>query len=493
MTAAEDSSADHQTFPLDEHFSAYLDKLEAEGTTAGHRKNVRRCVNRLAADCGWQRLADVTRDSLERWLARQRRVDMGARTRNLHRSAIMAFCNWCVETSRMVVNPIARVAQADEKSDRRRQRRSLTEDELGDLLRVARFRPLAEYGRETIRKPRDETKGRRSWSKAPLTLETLYEATERARCSLRENSAFIEQLETTGRERALIYKSLVLTGLRKGELASITVAQLDVDGPLAFLELDAADEKERRGADVPLRADLADDLRCWLADKLDALQAECRRLREPIPEKLPPETPLFRVPRDLSKILNRDLLAAGIPKRDERGRSIDVHAMRHSFGTLLNKASTAPRTVQAAMRHSTLDLTMNVYTDPKLLDVHGALDGLPALPLDAEEKCNHVAAKSTGTDGPLRSQFAPGFAPTAGKSCKSGATVDKSDGQAIDGECEEHNVVSLANVKRKQPLTSSVNGCSQERVTGIEPATNSLGSCMSLLYSAKIRALTTYE
>lgn len=38
---------------------------------------------------------------------------------------------------------------------------------------------------------------------------------------------------------------------------------------------------------------------------------------------------------------------------------------------------------QAAMRHSRIDLTMNVYTDPKLLDVHGALDALPKLPLDA--------------------------------------------------------------------------------------------------------------
>ena len=33
------------------------------------------------------------------------------------------------------------------------------------------------------------------------------------------------------------------------------------------------------------------------------------------------------------------------------------------------------------MRHSTIDLTMNVYTDPKLLDVAGAVESLPALPL----------------------------------------------------------------------------------------------------------------
>ena len=61
-----------------------------------------------------------------------------------------------------------------------------------------------------------------------------------------------------------------------------------------------------------------------------------------------------------------------IDKRDERGRTVDVHAIRHTFGTLLSKGGVTPRTAQAAMRHSTIDLTMNVYTDPKLLDVAGA-------------------------------------------------------------------------------------------------------------------------
>ena len=34
------------------------------------------------------------------------------------------------------------------------------------------------------------------------------------------------------------------------------------------------------------------------------------------------------------------------------------------------------------MRHSSLDLTMNVYTDPSLLEVVGALEALPDLSLD---------------------------------------------------------------------------------------------------------------
>ena len=43
------------------------------------------------------------------------------------------------------------------------------------------------------------------------------------------------------------------------------------------------------------------------------------------------------------------------------------------------------RTAQAALRHSTPVLTANTYTDPQLLDVAGALDVLPALPLDGAD------------------------------------------------------------------------------------------------------------
>src|SRR5262249_7966415 len=159
------------------------------------------------------------------------------------------------------------------------------------------------------------------------------------------------------------------------------------------LTLDVADEKNREGNDLPLREDLAADLRDWLADKLARLQQAALEDGSPIPARRAPDTPLFDVPGKLCNILNRDLVMAGIAwgvkvgdkwrieKRDDRGRTIDVHALRHAFGSLLSKGGVAPRTAQAAMRHSKIDLTMNVYTDPALLDVRGALDALPALPL----------------------------------------------------------------------------------------------------------------
>ena len=66
--------------------------------------------------------------------------------------------------------------------------------------------------------------------------------------------------------------------------------------PVPHVELDAEDEKNREGNGVVIRADLAEDLKHWLADKLAALQAEARDRGEPIPARLPANTPLSSHP-----------------------------------------------------------------------------------------------------------------------------------------------------------------------------------------------------
>jgi hypothetical protein len=67
---------------------------------------------------------------------------------------------------------------------------------------------------------------------------------------------------------------------------------------------------------------------------------------------------------------------------------VDVQALRHTFGTYLAKNGVAPRTAQASVRHSSLDLTMNVCTDPSLLDVAGAVQELPHM--------SGIQARTTG-------------------------------------------------------------------------------------------------
>ena len=213
---------------------------------------------------------------------------------------------------------------------------------------------------------------------------------------------------------------------------------------MPFLTLDAADEKNREGNDIPLRDDLAADLRDWLADKLRRFQEEALTTGAPIPARLPPDTRLFNVPSQLVKILDRDLIAAGIArrvkvdgkwiidKRDDRGRSLDVHALRTTFGTLLSKGGVAPRTAQAAMRHSDIKLTMGVYTDPKLLDVRAPLMRCPSLPLGDQAGAESVRA--TGTDGEAARKFVPGFVPTRYKPVQTESIADKAAGEGAGSD-----------------------------------------------------------
>ena len=190
--------------------------------------------------------------------------------------------------------------------------------------------------------------------------------------------------------------------------------------------------------------------------------------------RLPTDTPLFTVPDKLVQILDRDLRLAGIPKVDERGRTVDVHAFRHTFGTLLSANGVMPRTAQAAMRHSTIDLTMNTYTDPKLLDVAGAMQSLPALPLVGREASEAIAVRATGTDNSAPSPLVPTLVPTTGKTCIRGSILDKVGGEA--GKARDAGAVTASAypVKRNNPLTSAVNGSYEEPAKGVEPLTPAL-------------------
>ena len=80
---------------------------------------------------------------------------------------------------------------------------------------------------------------------------------------------------------------------------------------------------------------------------------------------------------------------------------------------------------------------MNVYTDPRLLDVHGALDSLPALSLDGSTNDTQPEAKATGTDNATARQFAPGFAPKSDNWCKPLSIVGNSDDETAANKNEE--------------------------------------------------------
>lgn len=86
------------------------------------------------------------------------------------------------------------------------------------------------------------------------------------------------------------------------------------------------------------------------------------------------------------------------------------------------------RKPQKAIRHSDIKLTMNNYTDPQLLDVAGAVEALPTLPIvDRWRDERTTKMQATGTDGGRSS-----VAPTRAKACQKQSMNDSfENGKAV--------------------------------------------------------------
>jgi integrase len=333
-----DPYADHRKAPVAEHVAGYEVSLRNKGVSAKGLSEALRRLRAVLEGCGARALGDLRPESVERFLDALAAKGAGASTRNTYLKTAKAFMNWSVQTRRAADNPLACLRAAP--ADLRRRRRALTEAELARLLAATQERPLV----KAMTVKRGPNRGQVTASLRP------------------ETRAAIERL---GLEHALIYKTLVLTGLRRGELEALEVRHLTLDGPRPFLALPPSATKNRCGADLPLRADLAADLARWVA-------ATGKRGGDRV----------FRVARGLNALLKRDMAWAGIPYKDDQGRTVDVHALRHTTATHLGKGKVAPRVAQGFMRHSDIKLTMQTYTDPRLLDEAEALDALPDLPLD---------------------------------------------------------------------------------------------------------------
>ncbi len=75
--------------------------------------------------------------------------------------------------------------------------------------------------------------------------------------------------------------------------------------------------------------------------------------------EVPPATLLY-VPGQAAKIMSKDLAVAGIPEQTASGK-LDFHALRTAFVNLVEYGQVSPKEAQDLARHSTPDLTFNVY------------------------------------------------------------------------------------------------------------------------------------
>ena len=151
--------------------------------------------------------------------------------------------------------------------------------------------------------------------------------------------------------------------------------------------------------------------------------------------------------------------------------SAGVHALRHSFGTLLSKCSVAPRTAQAAMRHSTIDLTMNTYTDPRLLDLHQAVASLPNLPLGTLTRTRRHEEGMFGDCVPTDSQLAPKLAPTSDNLSTPESITVKSADRAVPSPERVAEVANTELAKRNDAKQAIDDVTKEGWLTGLEPVT----------------------
>ncbi len=140
-------------------------------------------------------------------------------------------------------------------------------------------------------------------------------------------------------KRRLTYQVAVCTGLRAGELEELTVAHLDSER--GGLKLDAAWTKNRKPGFQPLPSAI-----------LDSLKEKARSKS--------PTDPLLYVGSNMSRDIDSDCAKAGIEKTTSEGK-VDFHALRSAFTTLVIESGANVKETQELVRHSTPQLTMDIY------------------------------------------------------------------------------------------------------------------------------------
>lgn len=330
--------------PLKDHVADYIGTMIAKGNTAKHAKLAHGRITKVFNACGFRYWGDISASKVQKYLATLREpttnesdeeeLGISAATFNYHLGVIKAFCRWMVKDRRATSSPVSHLDMLNVRMDRRHDRRALAEEELHRLIKAAR------EGDELFGRDRE---GVIAWRLA-------------------------------GPDRSVLYRLAVESGLRAGELRSLTPESFDLGFDLATVSVAAAYSKRRRDDTLPLLQSTAAMLREYLSDKV-------------------PGQPVFSLPRreEFAKMLRKDLEAAGIPYRDSANRVVDFHALRHTFITNLAKGGVHPKTAQMLARHSTITLTMDRYSHAGRENEAEALATLPDLSEDASRAAGEAS------------------------------------------------------------------------------------------------------
>ena len=178
----------------------------------------------------------------------------------------------------------------------------------------------------------------------------------------------------SGPDRAFLYLTAVQTGFRASELASLVVADLNLDKEQALAVLDGSRTKNGKEAKIPLSQVFAASLRIWLTGKL------------PTARLWPGNWARYK---EGGVMLQHDLKAAGIPYQIN-GKFADFHALRKTFITNLARSGVMPKVAQTLARHSDINLTLGVYTDVDADELRLAVEMLDSIVREHESPERHT-------------------------------------------------------------------------------------------------------
>ncbi len=359
--------------PIEEHLEDFERHLKAREVSREQVKLVMYRARRIIKGCRAAYVSELTAGRVQAFLADLREGGISIQTSNHYLRAIKQFTRWLLRERRTGEDSLAFISMLNVATDRRHDRRPLTHEELNRLL----------------------------------------DATHRG----------VRVFSMDADDRAMLYAVAAYTGLRAGELASLTTDSFRLDDSPPTVTVQAAYSKRRREDVLPLHAGLVERVRPWVTAKDQG-------------SALWPGT--WARYHFAGRMLQHDLKSAGIPYVDPDGRYADFHALRHTFITNLMKSGVNPKTAQSLARHSTIELTMNVYTSLTVHDQAAALASLPAPPILVAE----AAFKATGTDGP---KMVPTMVP---RSAKNGAERLASAPQDLAPDCTQ-------NGRRQRPRRSS--------------------------------------
>ena len=348
VDARTDRYADAERSPLPDHLSDWKAVLTAKGITAKQVRHLLTRVGVLLAATKAERLSDLSASAIQTAIGDLHDGGRSLQTCHHYLRAIKQFSHWLSCDKRIRDDALSSLTGYNTATDRRHERRPLSAEELEWLIDTAEHGPV--------------------WRRM------------------------------AGPDRAMLYRLATGTGFRASELRSLTPSSFHLDDDPPAVTLRAAQSKHRRDDLQPIRLDLAESLRRWLADN-------------------PADRPVFAtMPEKTAKMLRADLRRArsrwlrATPDHQERrerrrssflavvddsGRVVDFHALRATYITLLVKGGASVRVCQQLARHSDPKLTLNVYTKLGMHDLAGALDGLPGMTSEPPER---QRLRATGTD-----------------------------------------------------------------------------------------------